>query len=99
MQYRGRRKYVEVYAQCPGICYICRLSIEKEFARLMEWYDIKEKLKVGEKMPFKRREIKLNFDHVIPKSLKVNREALRATSNLRIVHKQCNSEKGSKILL
>lgn len=99
----GRRKYEVVYAKSNGVCYLCGLSIEEDFKRLMEWYDMKSRQeKIGAlKMPFKRRSIPLNFDHVVPKSLDKGKETspLRSIENLMLVHKKCNGLKANKILL
>lgn len=96
----GREKYIKVYEKSGGICYLCGVSIEAEYKKLMEWYDVRQETRGG-KMPFKRRSIPLNLDHIIPKSIDKGKPTspLRSIENLALVHKRCNNLKADKILL
>lgn len=98
--YRTREKYELVYPKSEGKCYLCGQSIEEDFRKIILWFDLMRSKKKGEKMPFKRKSIPLNFDHIIPKSLDKRKESpLRTLDNLALVHKTCNNKKGNKILL
>lgn len=84
-----KRHFLRQWGTCP----LCHTSMEKEFIELTKW--LLERFRQEKNYSLKRRDININYDHIIPlsKGGKDNR------SNKQLTHAKCNSLKGNKFLI
>lgn len=78
------------------ICVICDESIEQEIIEYEQWKREAIARSLGAQIPFtkKRKDIDLTIDHLLPRS----KGGTHDLSNLALVHRECNHNKGNLTL-
>lgn len=94
---------IKLYTRSNGICGICKGSIEEEWKQYREYLrfiEIKRAKRLKQKgmknrRPYKRTNINLDIDHIIPYSKTDTTDRWSDVDNLQLTHRTCNTKKGS----